>query len=536
VVVVTSRNALPGLIATEGAHPVRLGLLAEDEARHMLSWRIGAERVAAEPAAVVEIIRLCARLPLALAIVAARAATHPEFPLSSLAAELRASHGSLEAFAGTDPVTDMRAVFSWSLSALSPAAALMFRLLGVLAAPDISLPAAASLAAVDLRQARALLNELARAHLVTEHLPGRYACHDLLRAHAAELIREAADSAGADAADTDTAVRRLLEHYLYTAHAADRLLNPHRDPIITAAPSSGVTPEDLATHELALAWFTAEHAVLLAAVRHAVQVGYDTHAWQLAWTMTAFFQRDGRWNDWVTAQSCALSAARRRSDQPGQAHAHRHLGRAYARLGQHDDAQRNFQQAHDLYGEVGDLAGQANTHLGLAWLHGLRNDNDQALWHSEQSLELYLATTDLGGQARGLNSVGFHHAMRGDHERALGFCQRALSLHQQTGDREGQAETWDSLGYAHHELGRYQQAAACYEKAVGLYRTLGDRFGEAIVLQHAADTYLRTGDADAARVAWQLTLDIFDQLNHPDADRVRMKLRELEPSPAGREK
>ena len=93
LVIVTSRNELPGLIVTEGAQPVVVDLLSAHEARQLLSRRIGESRVLAETQAVDDIIALCARLPLALMLVAARAATHPGFRLSALAAELRRRRG-----------------------------------------------------------------------------------------------------------------------------------------------------------------------------------------------------------------------------------------------------------------------------------------------------------------------------------------------------------------------------------------------------------------------------------------------------------
>jgi tetratricopeptide (TPR) repeat protein len=71
----------------------------------------------------------------------------------------------------------------------------MFRLLGLHPGPDISVLAAASLAGTNQPEADRLLSELTRAHLITEHLPARYACHDLLRAYlrALALHREFGD-------------------------------------------------------------------------------------------------------------------------------------------------------------------------------------------------------------------------------------------------------------------------------------------------------------------------------------------------------
>lgn len=109
---VTSRNQLTGLVAANAAHAITLDLLSMIEARDLLGRRLGLDRMTAEPEAVEEIVVRCARRPLALAIVAARAATNPHFPLTTLADELRDSRDRLEALAGDDPTTDARAVFS----------------------------------------------------------------------------------------------------------------------------------------------------------------------------------------------------------------------------------------------------------------------------------------------------------------------------------------------------------------------------------------------------------------------------------------
>src|SRR5207244_9440725 len=92
------------------------------------------------------IVTRCARLPLALAIAAARAAIQPGFPLTALAGELREAAAALDAFHGDDHFTNVRAVLSWSYRAMSAGAARLFRLLGLHPGPDVSVPAAASLA------------------------------------------------------------------------------------------------------------------------------------------------------------------------------------------------------------------------------------------------------------------------------------------------------------------------------------------------------------------------------------------------------
>ncbi len=84
---VTSRNQLTSLVAEEDAQPLTLDVLTEAEARELLARRLGRERVTGEPEAVSELIGLCARLPRALAMIAARAAIQPRRPLIKLVHE-----------------------------------------------------------------------------------------------------------------------------------------------------------------------------------------------------------------------------------------------------------------------------------------------------------------------------------------------------------------------------------------------------------------------------------------------------------------
>ncbi|MDH2423990.1 BTAD domain-containing putative transcriptional regulator [Sphaerisporangium sp. TRM90804] len=518
VVVVTSRNQLSGLVAA-GSVPLTLDVLAPEEARELLTRRLGADRVEAEPEAVAEIVRRCDRLPLALAIVAARAATHPGFPLRALAAELRAAHSRLDALTGGESATDVRAVFSWSYRTLTPDAARLFRLLGLHHGPDISVQAAASLAALPVHQVRPLLAELARTHMLVEHVPGRYAFHDLLRAYAAEKAH------GTDTAERRReAVRRALDHYLRTGHTAAMILHACRDPITLPEPAPGVVPEVLLDLEQALRWYTAEHAVLMAAVDHAVSAGFDTHTWQLAWTLTDFLDRRGHWHDWITTQRAAVTAGRRSGEPATEAGGHQQTGHAYLQLGRFAEAGTHLERALALYRQAGELPGQGQTHYSFAVLLGRQDRHREALEHARRCLELFRAAAHPHGQALALNTVGWLHAELDDHQEALAHCGQALTLFQEIGDRHGQGESWDRLGYAHHHLGHHAEAVACYKNALEHLRRLGDRYWEAGVLTHLGDTHEAAGDISAARAAWRSARDILDDLDHPGAVEVRARL------------
>jgi DNA-binding SARP family transcriptional activator len=523
LVVVTSRNQLPGLVVAQGADPVLLDVLSAREARQLLTRRLGADRIAAEPGAAEAIIASCARLPLALSIVAARAAAHPRFPLAALAGELQDSRVRLDALSGADGATDPRAVFSWSYRALDTAAARLFRLLGLHPNLDIATPAAASAAGVRPPEIRPLLAELGNAHLVTERTPGRFSLHDLLHAYAAELVllRDTA-------ADRRAALHRILDHYLGTAVAAARLLNPYRDhPVVPALPRPGVTLEDFTDLRQASAWVATERATLLTAVDLAAGNGFDTHAWQLTWALAGFLARAGHWHEWAATQRVALAAVERLGDRVEQARAHRGLARAYRQLGRFEDAHTHLRHALRLYAELGDLVGEGHTHNSLGQMYESQDRPAEALGHARQALELLQRTEDRSGEALALNAVGWCHARLGNHQQALAHCRRALDLQQDLGDQVGAASSWDSLGYVHSHLGDHRQAVACYQRSRELRHDHGDRYGEARTLARLGGTYRAAGDDDEARAAWRHAVAILDDLDHPDADDVRSRLAEL---------
>jgi DNA-binding SARP family transcriptional activator/Tfp pilus assembly protein PilF len=521
LIVVTSRGPLADLVVAEGAYPVTLDVLGPAECRELLARRIGAERIAAEQAAVTELTELCARLPLAVAIAAARAAMHPQLPLAVMVTQLRDAAGRLDALsAGAGAgASSVRAVFSWSYQQLGASAARMFRLLSVHPGPDVTAAAAASLAGISPDRARQVLGQLTDVNLLAEQAAGRFACHDLLRIYAAERA-QAQDSGPARHA----AARRMLDHYLHTARAAALLLQSGRDEMTLAPPQSGVTPEGIAGYDEAMAWLEAEHRVLLAAAGQAAEAGFDVHAWQLPMTLTTFFDRRGYWRSYPEAQVPALAAVQRLGDRDGLALVHQTLGHGCIQRGDYEDALAHYGQALMLCRQLGQRAAQGRAHTGLAFAFERQGQYRESLAHCDQALGLYEAIGDRMRQANTLNNIGWCHAQLQDYQQALACCERALTLHRELHDRHHEATTWDSLGYAHHHLGERAAAIACFEQALALFRDLGDRANEADILSHLGDAQDADGQRGAARDAWRQALAIFEDLRHPAADDIRARL------------
>ncbi len=514
LVLVTSRDRLPGLLATEGALPMTLDLFPAEEARESLARRLGEERVAREPRAVAEIVERCGGLPLALAVVAARAAANPAFPLAAIAAELRERPATLDAFADGDPAVDVRAVFSWSYRSLSTEAARLFRLLALHPGPDVSAGAAAALAGEPVRRA---LNELTRASLLTEHAPGRYIAHDLLRAYATELVEESEDN-------RDAAVRRLLDHYTQQAHGACRKFAP-----FWVRPELGRPVPEFDDDRQALAWFTAEHPVLMSVVELAAQGGHDTHSWQLAWALERFLDQQGHWRDCATVQRHGLAAAERLGNRAAQAHLHRALARASARLGDYHVAWPGIRRSLELHEELGDLAGLATAHRSHAWLLDQVGRYEESIQQAERALALYAATGNPAGEASMLHALAWTHIRLDQDCRAATYFQDALIKLNGLSNRYGDAGVLDGLGYALHRMGDYDRAIVYYRHALSLYRDVGDRYNEIGTLRHLGDSHRAAGDHDAARASWQQALDLVDEVVDPaTADEIRDKLLYLD--------
>jgi DNA-binding SARP family transcriptional activator len=444
---VTSRDALAGLVARDGARRLDLGPLPPAEAAVLLEALIG-ERVSAEPEATGTLAGYCARLPLALRVAAERAVASPGIPLAEIAAELAGQQERLDLLdAAGDPLTAVRAVFSWSVRHLDDQAARAFRLLGLHPGADFTAYSVAALAGTTLRQARALVRVLARAHLIEPAGPARYSLHDLLRAYAAD------QAAAADRAhERRAAIGRLFDHYLATAAvAASTLFRGDPDQPAHPGPAGPIPP--VTTPAAALAWLDAERSALVAVAAYAADHGWSGHAIGLSATIFRYVDT-GYFSYAAAVHGHACRAAARSGDRAAEAAALTMLGTADAAQG----------------------------HLR------------QAAVHVEQALVRYRADGDRIGQARALGSLGAVDFCRGRYQRSAGRHRQALAIYQETGNQAGQARELRALGVIDLRLGRYELAAGYLRRSAGLFRAAGLRSGEAVVLANLGELELRQGD------------------------------------------
>ncbi len=529
-VLVTSRADLAGLVVSDGAEPLVLDLLTEAEARGLLAARMGRERVDAESSAATALIALCDRLPLALALVAARAVSRPSLRLTDLVAQLR--EGTLEALAHADPTTDLRAVFSATYRALSVPAARLFRLFGLLTSPDVSLPALASLVDESAPRTKAHVAELTAAHLLTEDARGRFMTHDLLRAYAAELVHYTAE----DVRDErPAALRRLLDHYAQVADAAVALVLPNRERTPPPSPTGGFVLVSFDGVSAALNWLVAESAAVHAAVMQAASSGHDGHAVALSLAVLPFADIARAEETSRMLAETAMAAARRNGDLRAQAQLYRELCAVAIQSGLFSEAETALEHGIEIWREIGDRYGEAMCFLSMSDLFARQGRYAEGLDRAERCLALVLASERTDCQvANAYNVVGWLHALVGNHEQAIAHSMRAKALAEAGGDEFLGAHILDTLGYAYNGLRQHDEAIRCYSEALETFRRLGDRPLEAIVLVGLGTAHQGAGEHYPARFALQSALRLMDELDHPDAGRVRAQLedlRELRTSP-----
>jgi DNA-binding SARP family transcriptional activator len=505
---VTSRTRIG-----DGARTIALDLLTPDQSRRLLRTRIG-PRADAEPDAIDAIVSRCAGLPLALSIVASRAAVAVRFALSVLAGELDRARPTLDGFASDDASIDLRAVFSWSYRVLPDPAAALFRLLALHPGPDATAYSAAGLAGIPVDTAAAALTELCTASLLGEPVPGRFAFHDLLHAYAEEM---------SESVDERAAVRRVLRHFVTSSAAAVRVLDARQEPVDVDEP--GPTP-DLDGNESALKWFRAERPVLLAAVRKAT-AGFDDLAWRLAWNVGFYLEVDGDWRTRAAVLLEALPSAERAGPPDAPARLHRAIGLSYGRLHEHDRAAAHTGTALRLFRELGDRANQAHC-LGILGSNLEEAGRyREAIAASEEAYRLYVALGDDWGQAKALVSKGWLHSLVDEYAETVALCTRAIPLLSAAGDRMGQAAALDSIGYAQLHLGRPREAITYFRRSIEALPGAGFQYFEAISLEHLGDAYHVTGELSAARQAWQSALAVFTRMDAPQAPDLRAKLADL---------
>jgi tetratricopeptide (TPR) repeat protein len=504
-VVVTSRDDLAGLIARDGARRIDLDILTEAEALDLLRALIGA-RVAAAPAAAAALAEGCARLPLALRIAAEQATANPDLDLAELVADLRDERRRLDLLdTSGDPRTAVRSVFSWSYQHLSAPAARGFGLLGLHPGHDLDAYAVAALAGTGLPVARAVIRELARAHLVEpagraqpepgfgggEHarrawVADRYVMHDLMRAYAVERVTADLDPDARRAAQT-----RLFDNFLGTAALAMDALYPYERAVRPEVPAPVIAVPAVGGPEGATQWLDRQRANLVAVAVYAAGHGWPRHSADLSRVLWRYFEVGGHYQDALAVHTSAAASAGR--DGYGRPAVLANLGGVHWWLGHHEEARGYFEQSLAGHRERDEPEGEARALARLGVLHERLGGCAEAQSYLGEALAIYRRTGNRHGEAAQLVNLGSLHRRLGEYDLAAEHLRRAVELFERLGDRRLEGYALGNLGVVESLLGRHTEALAHLTTALAHCRTSGDRGGEGSALSTIGGVYLRMG-------------------------------------------
>jgi DNA-binding SARP family transcriptional activator/tetratricopeptide (TPR) repeat protein len=507
VAVVTSRDGLAGLVATDGAWRLDLDVLPLADAVTLLRSLID-DRVDDDPEAAEDLVRSCSRLPLALRLAAELAAARRETSLRELVTELAADRlGLLDA--GEDQA-DVRAVFSWSVRQLPEDVLAAFALLGLHPGEDFDADAAAALIGTTRAEARRVLGRLARASLIQQAGASRYGMHDLLRAYAREQ---------AAARDTDgqsfQGLTRLFDHYLAAAAAAMDILFPaeaHWRPRI--APMAEHVPE-IVGKTGAGTWLDRERANLVAVIAQCSGHGWHRQTADLATILYRYLENGGHLPEAQIIYGHARHTARRSGDPVAEASALSALAGIATMKGRFRDAAETYYAARERYRRCGDRAGEARVLYGL----GLSEHQLHNLWSAAGYYRQAVAASDDAGDSLGsaralLNLADVENELDQANE-AAEHLQHALHVFREVKDQPGEGAALHSIGQCHLRRGQLAQAAAYFETALAIFHRIDRRIGVAVALCSLGEVRIRQGEYQDAighlRQALAVCREIGDQ-------------------------
>jgi DNA-binding SARP family transcriptional activator/tetratricopeptide (TPR) repeat protein len=508
LMVITSRDALDGLIAVDGAKRIDLGVLGESEALDLLTLLVGTERITHEAAEARQLVAMCGRLPLALRIAAANVGHQP---IADYLRALRADRLGELALDG-DSQASVRVHFDHSYERLNKTDQRTFRLLGLVPGPNIDAHAVAALSGCGLADASRTMRRLANASLLQRAPGNRYTVHDLLRAYARQRA-ESDDDPGA----RDAALRGLYAWYVsISAHAVLRVF-PDWPPAYDVPPPRDPVPA-LADHDAALAWLESERMNLVASIADAALRQWHSDTCELASTLWRYFLARGYTHEWKETHHRALDAARAMSDVRFEAEILHCLAAAYETCGQHPEAEGMAREALRLRREAHDRPGEARTLNGLGIITSRKGDFVRAQSYFEQGLDVTQAVGSPAAVADLFNNLGVLKTHLGHYADAVECLQRAQELFATAGSTRGFASALTNRGVVFGLLGRPAEGIASIEQSLEIHRSLGDRLPEALSLRDLGDVWRRVGRDDEATRCYKAGLRLAQEVGAIDAE------------------
>lgn len=502
--VVTSRNRLSALVI-DGAALVEITPLDTADSMALLTKAVGRARVEPEREQAVRLTELCAGLPIALSLAAARLSTRPRLTVARVVAALADETDRLVRLATPDEGISVRSAFELSYRALDPPVAALHRRLAL--HPGREFGRGPILAMAPTGDADRLIDVLLEANLLQETAEERFTQLDLIRLHA----REKAQTDDPEAV-RDAALLAVIEWYLGAASAADMVVTPYRRRLPYPYRTDPQELPAFADRGPTLDWLDRERINLRLAGQAALDRGWAELAWQLSDVLWPL-QLHRKSTDRREIDARGVAAAEAWGDLRALGWILKRLGRTCTTLGEHDLAQQYLEAAVARCAEAGDVIGGVEAREMLALAH---RDTGRAEDAVAMLLEVLAAWRRLGDNRH----VGVTLAELGTMSLRLGRPAEAIGYFEEAGRMLAGSVDVDPYNPVRVKAGL---AAACLEagdpiaadrladEAVEGMRVLGNALAEADALRLSGRIAERRGDLERSRHRARLAEEILEQ-------------------------
>lgn len=503
LVLVTEGRPLSMLMADTPYEFVELSPLTDEAARELLVRLVGEARVAAEPAAVSDIVSLCGYLPIALCIVGAMLNRSRTRTFTSMAGRLSDERRRLVALSSHGDLS-VSAVFTAAYRQLGDSAQRIYRALGLRPRTG-EVTAEALTAALDLPGYEVVeaLEELADFRLIDETATdNRFVVRELVQLHAA-----ATDTRPDEERELETS--RLLEFFLQRCVDADELIAPSRPWRRLIFPELSPT-DTFADSDSARRWLRTERANLLAAVVYSQEVGQFQRVLQWCVLLWPFYEKEKLVDDLLSVHRCGLIAARRMSNPFLRSLVNTQIGFAHYWLRDLDDAADALTHALTFATQETSAELEATACEGLGLVELARHRDGEALSLLRRNLELGKTIRDL----RRIALASLHLAKTERPETALVLLDAAEDtfVRSSADESENIAKTRTWRGIALTELGRFDEARESLGLALDTMSARDRRFDEAVVLVAMGDLGTALGERHDAERHYREALVCYEDL------------------------
>jgi tetratricopeptide (TPR) repeat protein len=521
--VVTSRSRLGALVAA-GGHIINLPPLSQPESLELLGKALGVDRVAREPEAAAELAVLCHGMPIALCGAVARLGSRPERSITKEASELRDEHHRLRVLS-VDETLSVQASFDLSYREQPPENRRLYRLLSLNPGLDFTIEVASAAGRLSVPQTEKVMTSLVNANLIEDAGDDRYRFNDLIRIHAYEHCQRHTRESHRVAA-----LGRIIEWYLCTARAADRVITPYR-PLIEYSNRHGRGERPTFDDRVgALQWLDDERANLMAVTRSAHYNGMAETAWQLCDALWSFFLYRRHYRDRLEIDGIGVQSARAWGNRVAEADMLKRQGRLFGLMGKFPEAIERLWEATTVNRSIGNLRGEADSLADLGRVHLDRGETSVAAQYLRQALRIHRERGDGRDVALTLINLGLVSLDAGDHERALRELQEARTMIERHVDADpyNYARALIALGKVNVHIGHPERAHGHLTKGLELMQRFGSEYRLAEVWGLLGQIAEASGEISKAEKHYKEALRIYVALGAQEARMIEGRLQRLE--------